>query len=167
MKTISIQAAILKQVVDELNETNNFNLWKHHQLLYQQIKVKSRNLACYFLFFFFFYNQSVLKPMQWQKYSKCLIQPHFILHYKTINTISSFRSSCPKVFCEKGILRKFPKFPGKHLCQSLFLVKGILAQVSSCEFCEIFKYNFFHRTPLVAASTLCRNSFLFLLYNFF
>ena len=28
----------------------------------------------------------------------------------------------------------------------------ILAQVFSCEFCEIFKNIFFHKTPLVAAS---------------
>ena len=30
--------------------------------------------------------------------------------------------------------------------------KGTLAQVFSCEFCEIFKNTFFDRTPLVAAS---------------
>ena len=45
---------------------------------------------------------------------------HFLLHYKIINTISSLRSSRPRVFCEKGVLRKFAKFFGKHLCQSLF-----------------------------------------------
>ena len=27
----------------------------------------------------------------------------------------------PEVFCKKGVLRKFAKFTGKHLCQSLFL----------------------------------------------
>ena len=32
------------------------------------------------------------------------------------------RSSCPEVFCEKGVLRNFTKFTGKHLCQSLFLI---------------------------------------------
>ena len=32
----------------------------------------------------------------------------------------SFRSSHPEVFCEKGVLRNFTKFTGKHLCQSLF-----------------------------------------------
>ena len=37
--------------------------------------------------------------------------PHFILHYKIINTISSLRSSHPEeVFCEKGALRQFAKF---------------------------------------------------------
>ena len=33
------------------------------------------------------------------------------------------RSSCPEVFCKKGVLRNFAKFTGKHLCQSLFFNK--------------------------------------------
>ena len=35
---------------------------------------------------------------------------------------------------------------------SNFIKKANLAQLFSCEFCEIFKNNFFYRTPLVAAS---------------
>ena len=33
----------------------------------------------------------------------------------------------PEVFCEKGVLRNFAKFTGKHLCLSLFLneVEGL------------------------------------------
>ena len=75
----------------------------------------------------------------------------------------SNRSSLSKVFCKKGVLKNFTKFTGKHLCQSLFfnkvaglrpatLLKKTLAQVFSCDFCEISKNTFFHRTPLVAAS---------------
>ena len=33
------------------------------------------------------------------------------------------RSSRPKVFCKKGVLRNFTKFTGIHLCQSLFFNK--------------------------------------------
>ena len=40
----------MKQAMDELTETNTFNLWKYHWLPYQQIKVKSRNAVCYFFF---------------------------------------------------------------------------------------------------------------------
>ena len=43
---------------------------------------------------------------------------------------------------KKGVLRNFAKFTGKHLCQSLFFYKVAclrLAQVFSCEFCEISK----------------------------
>ena len=58
------------------------------------------------------------------------------------------RSSHPEVFCKKGVLRNFLKFTGKHLCQSLFsnkvaglvcnfIKRETLAQVFSCEFCEI------------------------------
>ena len=74
--------------------------------------------------------------------------------------METFRSSRPEVFCKKGVLRNIAKFTGKHLCQSLFFnkVAGLrpdtesLAQVFSCEFCEISKNTFFYRTPLVAAS---------------
>ena len=31
--------------------------------------------------------------------------------------------SCPEVFCEKGVLKHFAKFIGKHLCPSLFLIR--------------------------------------------
>ena len=45
-----------------------------------------------------------------------------------------------------GFLRNFTKFTGKHLCQILFFNKEIqkvtLAQVFSCEFCEITKNSF-------------------------
>ena len=34
-----------------------------------------------------------------------------------------FRSSRPGVFCKKGVLRNFANFTGKHLCESLFLIK--------------------------------------------
>ena len=70
------------------------------------------------------------------------------------------------VFCEKGVLRNFLKFTGKQVCQSLFfnkvadlrpqacnfIKKETLAQVFSCEFCQISKNTFFNRTPLVVAS---------------
>ena len=55
------------------------------------------------------------------------------------------------MFCKKGVLRNFTKFTGKHLCQCLFF-KETLAQVFSCEFCEISKNTFFYRTAPVATS---------------
>ena len=56
----------------------------------------------------------------------------------------------PGVFYNKGVLRNFIKFTGKHLCQSLILIKlqaeaynfikkETLAQLFPCEFCEIYK----------------------------
>ena len=38
-----------------------------------------------------------------------------------------------------------------------FIKKETLAQVFSCEFCEIYKNTFYYRTPLVAASGLITN----------
>ena len=75
-----------------------------------------------------------------------------------------YRSSRPEVFCIKGVLENFAKFTVKHRCQSLIfnkvtglrpatlLKKEALAQVFSCDFCEIFKNTFFYQTPPVAAS---------------
>ena len=45
--------------------------------------------------------------------------------YPNIGILSNviFRSSRPEVFCQKGILRNFAKFTGKHLWQSLLFNK--------------------------------------------
>ena len=36
-----------------------------------------------------------------------------------LSLLSNFRSSRPEVFCQKGVLRNFTKFTGKHMCQVL------------------------------------------------
>ena len=69
------------------------------------------------------------------------------------------------MFCKNSVFRNFTNFTGKHLCQSLFLnkVPGLynfikkktLAQMFSCEFCEISKNIFLHKTLW----------WLFLIYN--
>ena len=64
---------------------------------------------------------------------------------------------------KKLLLEISQKFVEKHLCQSIFfnkvadaacnfIKKETLAQVFSCQFCEISKNSFFYRTPLMAAS---------------
>ena len=56
--------------------------------------------------------------------------------------ISHWRSSI-----KKGALKYFPKFKGKHLCQSLFFNKlQTLTQVFSCEFCKNFRKTFLQNT---------------------
>ena len=62
------------------------------------------------------------------------------------NRCSKFRSSHQKCPLRKGVPRNFTKFTGKHLCQSQacnFVKKETLAQVFSCEFCEISRNTFF------------------------
>ena len=66
--------------------------------------------------------------------------------------MSGTEAVAPQVFCKKGVLRNFTKFTGKHLWACNFIKKETLTQVFCCEFCEISKNTFFHRTPLVAAS---------------
>ena len=57
-----------------------------------------------------------------------------------------FMEKQPSVgFFKKGVMRSFAKFTRKHLCQK----SETLAQVFSCEFCQICKKAFFaehHRT---------------------
>ena len=61
----------------------------------------------------------------------------------------SFRSSHQSCSIKKGVLRNLTTFTGKHLCQSCrseacsFIKKETLAQVFSCEFCEMSKSTFF------------------------
>ena len=74
----------------------------------------------------------------------------------------NYRSSHRRCSVRKGVLRTLAKFTGKYLCQSLFfnkvacgacnlIKKETLAQVFSCEFCQISENTFLHRTPLLAA----------------
>ena len=59
----------------------------------------------------------------------------------SVNVKLNNRSSRPEVSCEKGVLRNFTKFTGRHLWPEAcnFMKKETLAQVFSCEFCEISK----------------------------
>ena len=41
----------------------------------------------------------------------------------TINQLFIFKSSRAEVFCKKGVLKNVAKLTGKHLCQSLILIK--------------------------------------------
>ena len=50
------------------------------------------------------------------------------------------RSSCPEVFCKKGILRNFAKFTGKHLCHSF-----LFNSVASLRPATLLKKRLWHR----------------------
>ena len=67
----------------------------------------------------------------------------------------------------KGVLRNFSKFTGKHLCQSLFVCnfikKETLAQLFSCEFCQISKSTFFTEHLKATASDMISRVFNILL----
>ena len=73
--------------------------------------------------------------------------------FLVMNEKLMYRSSHQRCSIGIGVLKNFKKFTGKHLYQSLifnkvagpcnFIKKEALAQVFSCEFCEIFKNTFF------------------------
>ena len=63
-----------------------------------------------------------------------------------------FYEQLPEVLFKKDVPKNYAKFTGKHLRQNLFSNKGwpvvlykkeILAQLFSCEFCQLFKNTFF------------------------
>ena len=57
------------------------------------------------------------------------------------------RSSRPEVFCKKGVLRNFPKFTGKHLCQSLFNKVAGLFKIRLWRRCFPVNFGKFLKTP--------------------
>ena len=75
----------------------------------------------------------------------------------TLMKIHIFRSSLPEEFCKKGVFKNFTIFTENVRARILFLIKlqakacsfirkGTLAQISFCEFFEIFKNIFFIET---------------------
>ena len=100
---------------------------------------------------------------------KLILSCTMLKNEQTMDIFSTIlRSSRPNLFCEKGVLRTFANFTGKHLRQTVFfnkvagnacnfIQKETLAQVFSCEVCEISKNTFFYRTTLVVASAYFKN----------
>ena len=65
-----------------------------------------------------------------------------LAHFRSI--IALYRSTQRRCSVKRGVIKNFAKFTGKHLCQSLFLIKKeTLAQIFSCEFCKICMNTFF------------------------
>ena len=87
----------------------------------------------------------------------------YYLKIRAQHEIMKNRNSHRERYVRKGVLRNFVKFSGKRMCQSLFfnkvtglrpcnfIKKEILAEVFSCEFCEISKNTFSCWAPPVAA----------------
>ena len=83
----------------------------------------------------------------------------------------NFRISCTEVFCKK-VFFEISQHSQENTCATVsiliklqaqawnFIKKEILAQVLSCEFCEISENNFSYRIPPVAASGTFQKTFL-------
>ena len=74
-----------------------------------------------------------------------------LCHEYLVNRCIVVQKQPPEVFC-KGVPKNFAKYTGKHLCQSHFIKIETLAQVFSCEFCEISKNTFFTEYLCATAS---------------
>ena len=70
--------------------------------------------------------------------------------------LANFRSSRPEVVYQKGVLRNFTKFLGKHQRQrpATLLKKRLWHRCFPMNFVKFLRTPFFHRTPLVAASQI-------------
>ena len=91
---------------------------------------------------------------------QCIIILNVLMHliFQIFLWINQLKISRHRCSIKKVVLKNFAKFTRKHLYQSLFcnkvaglqlpqtynfIKKGTLAQMFSCEFCEIFKNTFF------------------------
>ena len=87
-------------------------------------------------------SQSTIKPLSEAFVRRCSVKNMFL----EISQKSQENTCARDSF--------FNKVAGQRPVACNFIKKESLAQVFSCEFCEIFKSTFSYRTPLVAASTL-------------
>ena len=135
-----------------------FNIFYPHLLLYDRKHFCSILTDLSNLLFLF---HKIKKQQMWRMFLPNSFQ-------KSRSSLSQmfFRSSCPEMFCKKAILRDFPKFTRKHLCQSLLITKVAVASqgrqlyLKSDPVCWFFpwilqnwKNTFSYGTPLVAASS--------------
>ena len=76
---------------------------------------------------------------------------------------SNNRSSHQRCSVKNCVVRNFAKFTGKYLCQSLFfnIKKETLAQVFSCEFCEISNNTFFTEHLRATAFVMIREAYIY------
>ena len=97
---------------------------------------------------------------------KSLMKNFIFCAVKIINKYLLSEAVVPRCSIKKLFLESSQNSKENTSVRVSFLIKGLLAQILSCEFCEIFKNNFFHGTPSVAASILSKQ-FPLLLYYFF
>ena len=75
-----------------------------------------------------------------------------------------FQKQPPEAFCKKGVVKNFAKFTGNTFARVFFTKLQTLAQLFSCEFCEIFKSTFCTEHLWMTASVLLFQFNFFVLY---
>ena len=103
-----------------------------------------------------------------EEHQKWVLSRNYILSlslFFVYDSISNYRSSCPEVFCKRGILRNFTKFTGIHPRQSLFFnkVTGLrpvlrnFTNFTGKQPCQILFYN---KVPGLRPATLLKKRLL-------
>ena len=86
------------------------------------------------------------------------LQPAVVYNFSEIESILPVRSSHPVVYRKKELLEIFQNSQENTCARALacnLIEKETLAQVFSCEFCEICERTFSYRTPPMAAFVQC------------
>ena len=159
-----IFSAFYPTLHESFSNSYGFALLQEFNIFYPHLVLYDRKHFCSILtdlsnLLFLFHK---IKQWMWR-----MFLPNSFQKCRSSRSQMFFRSSRPEMFCKKAVLRDFPKFTRKHLCQSLFITKvaGQGRQLYlkrdpgtgiSCEFCEIWKNAFSYRTPLVAASSFSK-----------
>ena len=102
----------------------------------------------------------MFKPKRffWWRETTPTFEAAYNMHHSDLNNLNLlWRSSHRKCSVSKGVLRNFPKFAGKYLCQSFFFNKVVGWGLQVCNFlkketlAQVFSVNFakFLRTPFL------------------
>ena len=84
-----------------------------------------------------------------------MLSTHYVTNHWPCRYKLGYRSSRPNVFCEKGFLRNFAKFTGRHLCQSFLFNK-----VAGLKPATLFKKRLWRRCFPVNFAKFLRTPFL-------
>ena len=115
-----------KKVTLQMTFAKNLTLSWRTSLWY---RIQFIDLICKLMGSFLYDRDLRLERVKWKHGIHCV-------KYEILSVIYSLiwigKGSCSEVFCIKGVLEKFAKFSGKHLCQSLFLnkVAGLIPATS-------------------------------------
>ena len=156
-----IFSAFYPTLHESFSNSYGFALLQEFNIFYPHLVLYDRKHFCSILtdlsnLLFLFHK---IKQWMWR-----MFLPNSFQKCRSSRSQMFFRSSRPEMFCKKAVLRDFPKFTRKHLCQSLFITKvaGQGRQLYlkrdpgtgvSSGFCKISKSTFSYRTPLVVASS--------------
>ena len=105
---------------ESFSDSYGFALLQEFNIFYPHLVLYDRKHFCSILtdlsnLLFLFHK---IKQWMWR-----MFLPNSFQKCRSSRSQMFFRSSRPEMFCKKAVLRDFPKFTRKHLCQSLFITK--------------------------------------------